>query len=93
MESQEDPGQVGDDEEPDDGNGDVGHVDLLGVPVGPALVEEHDALADADVEDGQDGHGRDPRRRQGVQLEKLGRKKEVTKCIGLRLRRDLLLIS
>ncbi len=49
VEAQEDPGHVGQDEEGDDGDGDVSHVDLARVPVGAPLVEEDDALADAHV--------------------------------------------
>ncbi len=49
MEAEQYPGHVGDDEKADDDDGDVSHIDLLGVSVGPALVEEDDALADAHV--------------------------------------------
>ena len=68
-EPHEDPGQVGDDEQGDDGDGDVRHVDLPRVPVGPALVEQQDALADADVEDDEDGDGEDAGSEQGVDLK------------------------
>ena len=47
------PGQVEHEERRHDRYGNVGHPDLLGVPVGPALVQQHDPLANTDVQDYQ----------------------------------------
>ena len=65
-----DPRQVEDEERCDDGDGDVRHVDLFRVPVGPALMQQHDPLADADVQDHQDEDGGQAGRRQGVDLRR-----------------------
>ena len=63
------PRHVGEDEERDDDDCDVGHVELLPVARGSSLVEDADAAADAQVEHDQDEHRRQARRRQGVELK------------------------
>ena len=67
------PRQVEHDEEGDDGDGDVRHVDLLGVAVGPPLVEEHDPLADPHVQYHQDRDRCKSRRDEWVKLEEESR--------------------
>ena len=68
LRARQDPGHVRDDEEGDDDDGDVGHVELLAVAGGAALVEDLDAAADPHVQHDEDGHRRQARRRQRVDL-------------------------
>lgn len=64
------PWQVEDDEQGHNRDGDVSHVDLLGVPVGPPLVKEHDPLADSNVQNHQDRDRSQSRRDKWVKLRK-----------------------
>ena len=64
------PWQVEDDEQGHNRDGDVSHVDLLGVPVGPPLMKEHDPLANSHVQNHQDRDRSQSRRDKWVKLSK-----------------------
>ncbi len=65
------PWHVDDDEEGHYGDGDVGHVKLLPVSGRSPLMEDLDPPANADVEDHQDDHRGQSRRRERMQLENM----------------------